>query len=101
MFLNYVIAKPSVLKHLSSLMQQQDLMDICRHGSESIKAFSNVNFSKLRDESGNTCTHEASRYGNLRILKYLSGFKENDFNALNNNHETPLTYSLKNNLRNY
>lgn len=102
LMLQYINSKPKMRKQLDASMSQQDYMNICRHGTEeSFKTMSQVDFTKLKDAEGNTCIHEASRYGNLNVLRYLSRSRLSDFNALNNNHETPLTYSLKNNLRHY
>lgn len=102
LMLQYLKSKPKIQKQLDASMSHRDYMEICRHGTEeSIKAFSNTDFTKLKDVEGNTCMHEASRYGNLNVLRYLSRQRHSNFNALNNNHETPLTYSLKNNLRHY
>jgi ankyrin repeat protein len=87
LMIQYLKNKPKVQKQLDASMSRQDYMDICRHGTEeSIKTFDRIDFTKVKDDEGNTCMHEASRYGNLSVLRYLSRQRQSNFNALNNYH---------------
>lgn len=101
-FLNYLRNNQTQFKRLQKTLISENLLEVCRHGSEqSIRMLGSDSFVKLRDERNNSCAHEAARYGNVRVLKELAANPKADFNSLNDQHETPLTYSLKNNLRRF
>lgn len=66
-----------------------------------MKMLAGADFTKIRDAGNNSCAHEASRYGNLKVLRELAKQSAFNFNCLNDRHETPLSYSLKSNLQRY
>ena len=94
--IDYLQAKGEPVK-----MTFQDLFLVCREGTPRTFEYMKpvVDFPNLADsETGNTCAHIAGEYGNLQALEYLKRIGY-DFGRVNNQHETALSYSIKNSRR--